>query len=410
MSQGMANSIFEYLTCKNPELKHQNLMDRTLSREEWWLAPKRLVPWDEFNFQTMMKMFGKRLKTELMRNDRKLDYPAPRISLKTEGTMNGEDTVINILTRWTKPMVTTALETVDDVFHPVFWVPPSLAEGPSIASSKAQPEVVQSGEKSKPQPLRKCKGGIKSSTRLACEIKPGSMWTSKALLSGELVDEDGYWQKNKAKSREASPLVQVYNYCVKLNTRYGFLITSREILAVRVGPPLESRLLDSSEPSNKRTEQKLNELLYYQGVMEYAVVPWGNCRTKERYENLTINLTLWVLCILAGQDYRPDWNYKALLKQQLIIIEEGTKKPEKAKYAPDQRENASSSSSCSNDNEDNTEADVSEGDDQNNAIYHSFGPGIELPGTGGSLRERKRKRETETSTGTITKRRRNSDA
>ncbi|KAI8955928.1 hypothetical protein F4801DRAFT_527387 [Xylaria longipes] len=377
MSQGMAKSIFEYLTIKNPDLKHENRMDCSLSREEWWLAPKRLVPWDEFNFQTMMNMFDKRLKTELMRNDRKLDYPAPRISLKAEGTVSGEDTVVNILTRWTKPMVTTALEAVDDVFGPVFWVPPSLADARSIATPELQPEAAQGGGKSKSQPLRKCKarrsisnsasrsgsrpprpdgagillsdlennsvlqnnqqGGIKSSTRLACEIKPGSMWTSKALLSGELVDEDGYWQENKAKSREASPLVQVYNYCVKLDTRYGFLITSKEILAVRVGPPLESRLLDSSKPSDEMTEKKLNDLLWYQGVMEYAVVPWGNYRTKGRYENLTINLTLWVLCILAGQDYRPDWNYKALLEERLANSEQCRKKPETAGSTRDQR-------------------------------------------------------------------------
>ncbi|TGJ86635.1 hypothetical protein E0Z10_g2102 [Xylaria hypoxylon] len=359
MSQGMAKSIFEYLTYKNPELKHENRFKCTLSREDWWLTPKRLVPWEEFNFQTMMQMFGERLKTELMRNDRKLDYPAPKISLNAEGTVSGEDTAINILTRWTKPMVTAALEAVDDTFHPVFWVPPSLSRSPPIAAPKPQPEMVQGGEQPRRRSLRNRKGSMPTSdsksrsrsrpprpdgagihfaglanssvsqgnqqdstttrSRLACEIKPGSMWTSEALQIGHLVDENGYWLENRSNARDASPLVQVYNYCVNLDTRYGFLITSREILAVRVGPPLESRSPSSSKLSHERTEQKLNEMLYYHGVMEYAIIPWGNYRTKGKYENMTINLSLWVLCILAGQDYRPDWSYKALSEERLIV-------------------------------------------------------------------------------------------
>ncbi|KAI0908728.1 hypothetical protein F4823DRAFT_597492 [Ustulina deusta] len=450
MSQGMAKSIFEYLTCKNPDLKHEDRMNCSLSREDSWLAPKRLVPWDEFNFHTMMKMFDESLKTELMRNDRRLDYPAPRISLKTEGTVSGEDTAINILTRWTKPMVATALEAVDDVFHPVFWVPPSLANSPSIATPKSQPEVAQGSEKPRFPPLRKCRARtltsnsasrsrsrparpdgagihlpdlqnnsmlgsnqqdrIKSSTRLACEIKPGSMWTSEALLSGELVDEDGYWQKNKAKSREAWPLVQVYNYCVKLDTRYGFLITSREILAIRVGPPLETRLLDSSKSSINKTEQELNDLLCYKGVMEYVVVPWGNCRTKGRYENLTINLTLWVLCILAGQDYRPDWNYKTLLEERLINSETWRRKPDMVKSTPEQQGSLSITDDGSDGSDDCTGTNTSEDDDLDNAICHSFGPGSKLPATRSSLKERKRKRETKIFSRTGTKRRRDSDA
>ncbi|KAI0485625.1 hypothetical protein F4859DRAFT_528589 [Xylaria cf. heliscus] len=219
MSHGMASSIFEYLTCKNPDLKYETRMEYSLSREDWWLTPKRLV-----------------------------------------------------LTRWTKPMVTIALEAIDDIFHPVFWAPSSLADAPSIATLKAQPEVERGGE-------------------------------------------NGYWQKNKTRSREASPC--------------------REIPAVRVGPSLESRVLGPSESSKKGTEQKLSEAIYYQGVTEYAIVPWENYRTKGRYENMKINLTLWLLCILAGQDYRPDWYYEALLEEQLIRSEKYRKKPTRVQSALD---------------------------------------------------------------------------
>ncbi|KAJ2998143.1 hypothetical protein NUW58_g422 [Xylaria curta] len=446
----MATSIFEYLTCKNPDLKHKDLTKTSLSRDDSWKAPERVIPWEEFNFQTMMEMFDGRLKTELMRNDRELDYPAPKISLRTEGTVSGEDTTINILTRWNKPIVTAALEAVDKAFHPVFWIPPSLAKSSPISKPETQPDAVKESEKSPPQPPRKCKArgsSVHSASRsksrppqpdgagmhvpdhansatsqhrqqddtepinrLACEIKPGSMWTSSPLLDGELVDEHGKWLPKKSKSRAAWPLVQVYNYCVRLGTRYGFLITSREILAVRIGPPLESRSLDSTEPSQNRMGKSLSDLLFYYGVMEYVAVPWSNCRTKGKYENLTINLTLWVLCILAGQDYRPDWNYKTLLEEPLVISEQRGRGGGRTQSTLDRQESEPVSSDASEDSDEETEPNTSEDDNPDDKRYHSFGPGSEFTVTRGRGEMRKRKRETKASIVASTKRRRNPGA
>lgn len=45
----------------------------------------------------MINIFAERLNTELTRNNRKLDCQAPNISLKIEGIVSGEGTVIDIL-------------------------------------------------------------------------------------------------------------------------------------------------------------------------------------------------------------------------------------------------------------------------------------------------------------------------
>ncbi|RYP52972.1 hypothetical protein DL768_001966 [Monosporascus sp. mg162] len=304
MSQGMVSSIFEYLTAKNPDLAHENLMDSTLTRDLRWRSPKQVKPWKEFSFPTIEKIFGGRLEKELMRGERQLDYPAPKINRRREGTVSGEDTMNVILDRWTAPMVTAALEAVDDVFHPVFWVSTSRAshsstplslssevrersQGPPERARKSREKASGSRSRSRSRPKPDGAGisfthpsdGLKADetqtsntkpdNRLACEVKPGSMWTSEKLLHGELVDDDGNWLPQKAKSREASPLVQIYNYCVDLNVRYGFLITSKEILAIRIGAPPEA------EPPRSKTcedrDKQLRDILFYHGVMEYAV-------------------------------------------------------------------------------------------------------------------------------------------
>lgn len=65
--------------------------------------------------------------------------------------------------------------------------------------------------------------------------------------------------------------------------------------------------------------KKLGEKLAKDGLLEYISVPWKNHRSgdPEKYKDLTVNLALWFIHILAGNDYEISWDYGALISETL---------------------------------------------------------------------------------------------
>ncbi|KAI0888815.1 uncharacterized protein GGS22DRAFT_152416 [Annulohypoxylon maeteangense] len=325
MPKDPAESIFEYLTTKNPKINRVDNYTKTLTNGRNWLVPKRILPWEDFNFTTLEKIFKGKLMEELRRGNRNLRYPFPKLDPFTECIETGEDTTTTIMTRWTRPMIQIALQAVDDVFSHVSWVASSRVKAaqsrPTTSEPEESPSRVPPSRKIKPiqgSSRRKITsrsipdgGGAtpgKQENRLPCEIKPGCYWTSSKLINGELADESGQWRRHPSGCRDAAPLLQIFNYCVKCEARYGFLITSKEVLAVRIRP--------KEVPLNPDSED-LIEQLHYQGLMEYKAISWDNHSTGDDYKELTISLAVWFLCILAGQDHRPQWNYCALADETL---------------------------------------------------------------------------------------------
>lgn len=70
------------------------------------------------------------------------------------------------------------------------------------------------------------------------------------------------------------------------------------------------------------------------GVMEYVSIPWDNTKTgKSNYsQGLTINLSLWFIHILAGNEHEVAWEYgelrnETLVRQPCILSAEPTEVP-----------------------------------------------------------------------------------
>jgi hypothetical protein len=55
------------------------------------------------------------------------------------------------------------------------------------------------------------------------------------------------------------------------------------------------------------------------GMMEYVSIPWSahSGEAGETDEKWTVNLVLWFLHILAGNDHEVDWDYGPLSSQKL---------------------------------------------------------------------------------------------
>ncbi|KAK3379015.1 hypothetical protein B0T24DRAFT_694366 [Lasiosphaeria ovina] len=379
MANNQATSILEYLTAKNPDLEYEVKKNTTLTERQTWVKPSHVRPWAEFNFETMERVFDGKLMDECRRRDRAFSH-LPPLHPDLDLVEGCEDSTTHILTLWTRQMVQIALLQVTDIFNPVFWVVPSRTK--SLESSKVDvAPTAATDEKgrrksSRPRPHQAAGKKPKSSTRwrpdgagmslapsgletdtagmslppsgpeansssagsrnrLPSEIKPGSIWTSAKLTEGRLTDAGGKLRSLRLGGKEMLPLIQIYHYCVQARARYGFLITSREIIVVRIKPmavvPTPGSVSGGGELDNAALKRELQR----NGLMEYKAIPWANhCSSSpaddhaalRSYRDLTMNLALWILCILAGNNSDPDWDYAPLAEEVLKpLVKAGVK-------------------------------------------------------------------------------------
>ncbi|KAI0913548.1 hypothetical protein F4823DRAFT_558878 [Ustulina deusta] len=72
--------------------------------------------------------------------------------------------------------------------------------------------------------------------------------------------------------------------------------------------------------NSDRTQANLKKALATDGLMEHISIPWENVGFQDsntvQYQ-WTVNLALWFVHILAGNDYAVDWNYDKLVNEQL---------------------------------------------------------------------------------------------
>src|SRR5688572_20688615 len=124
-SSDAASSILQFLTHPNPAV----IQDRTAykpfnsSKNKHYLVPKEVKKWDEFDdLEVLRKIFEGSLFQEVRREGRHL--PAyPTISPDTDLDVETEKATISMIDKWTRSMVTSALQPVKHIFNPVIWKP-----------------------------------------------------------------------------------------------------------------------------------------------------------------------------------------------------------------------------------------------------------------------------------------------
>ncbi|SPJ79466.1 uncharacterized protein FTOL_07857 [Fusarium torulosum] len=76
------------------------------------------------------------------------------------------------------------------------------------------------------------------------------------------------------------------------------------------------------EPRNRAQDTKtLKKELINNGLMEYISVPWDNHSKRGRtgLDVWTVNLALWFVHILAGNNFEASWSYVDLADETLIL-------------------------------------------------------------------------------------------
>ncbi|KAL8661170.1 MAG: hypothetical protein Q9202_005827 [Teloschistes flavicans] len=128
------------------------------------------------------------------------------------------------------------------------------------------------------------------------ETKLSSKWDRDKLPSG-------YDEHYSIAYRFYGPIQQIYTYCMRSNSRYGYLITDKELLVIRVcfvAPEASSQASfdDSQNSNNSRPHRKSRP-----GGLQFRLIPWDNIResTTKDGEGLTVNFGLWCLYMLAAR-------------------------------------------------------------------------------------------------------------
>lgn len=117
--------------------------------------------------------------------------------------------------------------------------------------------------------------GNQDNARHYLNILPGD-----TKLSTKFKSEWGWNDK-----RFDGPIIQVFTYCRRANVRYGYIVTQEELVVLRLFWG------DENEP-NRFTEGE-DQKLY----LEYKSIPW----VPKGGDELTVNLTLWCLHMLAAK-------------------------------------------------------------------------------------------------------------
>ncbi|KAI8946433.1 hypothetical protein F4801DRAFT_583416 [Xylaria longipes] len=339
-----AESILEYLTVKNPKVKSDYKPHTRQSSQLWWKFPTYVEPWDEFNFETMEKVFGGMLMRECRDEKNKFYFLEPQLVPEAQDQDTSEPAATAILNLWTNTVVNKALIAVKDTLHPVYWAQQRNSASVKPGKESVTPKQVQRGNNTPKtrlavagMPLSQIRRGTvitdasglpfsaskdsgsngkplpKPFNRLPKEIKSGSTWVSSKAIGRPRGETSSWITKNTA-----APVRQIYQQCIQARSRYGCIITTQEAFLVRIGP------YRGSSARVKRTKAPLTQDQLYQavtdeGLLEYISIPWAVHRkdndSLEKFRTMTMNLAIWFQHILAGHNHELSWRYKPLVDE-----------------------------------------------------------------------------------------------
>lgn len=254
-------------------------------------VPSKIQRWHEFNFSTISTLFDKQINKVLQQEFDDLHefsyVPAASLEIYHERSLEA------LIMKTTHSIVLEALERTSQALlsQKVLMLPggrgcpAKVPTAPRLGPDWAGTSEAQEG-----------------SNILPGDTKLSRNWESKDIK--QIVEKDGTLLRV---SKEAAPLVaplrQLLHYCNKLSTRYGYIITDKELVVCRVAP-------QDQHPISK--DIKLN--VSSGATIEWQSIPWENYGQNSQ---LTVNITLWVLHLLAANNGLLQWNYGALKGETL---------------------------------------------------------------------------------------------
>ena len=281
--------------------------NNTKSTQNSYDRPRAVREWKDFEFDTLTEIYEGRLFSLLSQRLDLRDFSdIPEFPFRR---YHDEPSLEPLLVKWNQSVVLEALEKSQpfllETEDHIYMVRGGQADPPN----PPDPQKPQNPKSPKSKPRKPDWGAVvdrknKSKNLLPGDTKLSSKWSSSKIEPGEVryshVQKD--WMR---------PLEQIYTYCLRNNTRYGYLITDAELLAVRVrlGQDKNQKTSFVSKDTDAVVERARDV-----GILDYKAIPWKTAtnRASSTADGLTMNLALWWLHLIAIGDTKIGDNYGAL--------------------------------------------------------------------------------------------------
>ena len=299
-TMGSTQTLLEYLSTPNPQInsEHSWTGSNTISTGPMWCAFTKMRIWKDFKFDTINKLYkdilNQKFSAEELPNF-KHNFPYHLTEIRNENTLN------SLLIRWNNAVVSAALAASQRRLSKEI-ASHSTEDREIFMACGCQATVVPRQVLKQNKKIPDWAGIMKDNMHELCEGKrimhmnllPGdtklsTKWSSKSI------------QKDKKSSQVKAPINQILTYCAHAQVRYGYIITQEELVVFRVyeRPNLLKPLQrEQRNAPPKELHLGKNE---YMWNMEYRAIPWELDGGKSS-NNLTVNLSLWLLHMLAAQD------------------------------------------------------------------------------------------------------------
>ncbi|KAF2650599.1 hypothetical protein K491DRAFT_782472 [Lophiostoma macrostomum CBS 122681] len=369
-------NLLHYLSLEKPKLLATPQSEsRTNSRNQKWKKPSRISKWEDFNCSSLEKccagVFGELLKCNIE------PMKFPHLGKDVITFANEEALEKAYVCQWTYPIVNHALSHAQSQAKELGICPPfvELVPGGNARRTFRNKPDWAGIRTTAPDDI------IRTLNILPGDTKLSYKWKSTQIVPKRIdkwdMTQTWFW-----------PLRQIFTYCMNSNTRYGYIISDEEVVAFRVRVP-HDRL--KNKPGRKVVRSKDG------GTMEYAPI-YSATQEAGKENNLTMNMAIWWLHLLAANNSDLQANYGPLIDETLDGLGQAPGAPPDDGEQIDENLDGTGRASptttvAANDSVTDSFAT------QPSAYYHSFGPLTGLTGSFASIRSTrstasKRKRDS----------------
>ncbi|KAG8533636.1 uncharacterized protein KY384_001377 [Bacidia gigantensis] len=303
-------SLLEYLQFPDPLVTWNTFPKPGKStKTSSWARPRQVRKWDGFDFDTLSHFCSSRLRKVL---EKKFSLREISSGFDESCGCSDEDSLEhNVISKWNYCVLDEALKKCQGYLKPVH----------------GSTRMVRGGEVRSPDPNLRyrpdwgCIRSIPPNHEIKCKnLLPGDTKVSGHWSSHQI--KDGLVEDTKVNRGWLRPLRQIYTYCLRNGTRYGYLITDAELVAVRIG--LSKEVSTECSPSETKRPKRTRSTLVPEeisaqpddsardyGILEYVSFPWAVADDPASKSNkrVSINLVLFFLLQIAtgktdiGYDY-----------------------------------------------------------------------------------------------------------
>ena len=345
----------DYLRSENPTLICGACRpgSNTTSRFAEYLVPGYLKDWTDFQYKSLSSIYGGVLNEVLESEFVCQDFSA--IPQKPFREIHDEQSLESLLTKWNHSVVSEALSKAQECLYTnhsnmtIYMARGGQSHIPQSGKGKCFPDWAGIQPAVSQADVQATK--ISSVNILPGDTKVSKKWFSNDIVNGPLDTDytSDNWQR---------PLKQVYTYCVRANARYGYIITDKELVVIRIGPSTQEKSPTSTQPSTQEDsptstqkssqgfglvqtipeitedessqgcfehdegndytlpQQTFNEMKNG-GILEYKAIPWTNDnggKPRRAQDSMTVNLALWWLHMMASVSSTIKERYAPLSK------------------------------------------------------------------------------------------------